>query len=219
MPHDPVAAKGLATLPGVAEGKSKNQRRLVLLQNARRENFTLHPTTPAGPQALLFSHTDRVIRLDPGAAHRATVEGRLRPLLAKAWGTSAPRGVIAAYNDMLPLVDPTTGRTVSVMGVEGRIEAGDKDKTYRPNTFGGWYAGGTYLIRDDARRYRVQEVNGRWQPGKPPLVSPRTIVLSPFLEDAGRGVYFGGFDANFFPASNTAWVFRAPIEIVPSARP
>jgi hypothetical protein len=115
---------------------------------------------------------------------------------------------------MLPLMDPGTGRTVHVMGVEARIERGGRDKAYRADTFYGWYAGGSYLIRESSKDYRLREVNGRWQPGKPKLVAPRTFVVSPFPEDAGRYVYVGGFDANFFPALDTAWVFRAPLETV-----
>ena len=107
-------------------------------------------------------------------------------------------------------VDPATGRTVHIMGVQGRVSG-------RP-TLGGWYPGGSYLIRCPDRSYRLKEVNGRWKPGKPMLVAVRTSALSPFPEDAGC-VYFGGFDANFRAAHNTAWVFRAPVETVPSSDP
>ena len=55
-----------------------------------------------------------------------------------------------------------------------------------------------------------------WQyvAGKPKLVAPRTFVISPFPDDGGRWVYFGGFDANFFPALDTAWIFRASVATV-----
>jgi hypothetical protein len=101
------------------------------------------------------------------------------------------------------------------VGVEARIERGGKDKrNYRPDTFFGWYAGGSYLIRESAGHYRLKEVNGRWSPGKPKLVAPRAFVVSPFAADAGGQVYSGGFDANFFPALDTAWIFRAPVGVV-----
>ena len=61
--------------------------------------------------------------------------------------------------------------------------------------------------------------NGRWAPGKPKLVAPRAYMVSPFPEDAGRYVYFAGFDCNFFPALDTAWAFRTPMETVLSADP
>jgi len=172
-------------------------------------------SSPVGSgESLLFSHTDRIIRVDPSDGHRATVELRVRPLLARSWGSDVPGGIIAAYNDMMPLNDPATGRTVHIMGVQGQVERGGKDGDHRPDTYGGWYAGGSYLIRETDRSYRLKEVNGRWKPGKPKLVAPRAFAVSPFPEDSGQQVYFGGFDCNFVPACDTAWIFRASIETV-----
>jgi hypothetical protein len=165
-------------------------------------------------ESILFSHTDRILRIDPEKNHKATVELRIRQLLQKSWKAPVPGSIIAAYTDMMPLRDPTTRRTVHIMGVQGRIERGRRDKKYRGDTFYGWYAGGSYLVRESDQRYRLKEVNGRWAPGKPKLVAPRTFVVSPFPADAGGQVYCGGFDANFFPALDTAWIFRASIETV-----
>ncbi len=176
--------------------------------------LTAVPSPDGRGQSLLFSHTDRIIRIDPTRGHRATVELRIRQLLQRAWGMPVPGAIIAAYSDMLPLKDPTTGRTVLIAGLEARVERGGKNKKYRQDTFYGWYAGAAYLIREGPGKYRLKEVNGRWAPGKPKLVAPRTYVVSPFPQERGRWVYFGGFDCNFFPALDTAWVFRAPLETV-----
>ena len=176
--------------------------------------LTVVASPNGGGESLLFSHTDRIIRIDPDNQHHATIELKIRELLEQNWNTPVTGHIIAAFSDMLPLKDPATGRQVLVMGVEGQIEAGAKDKQYRPDTYGGWYAGGSYLIRESDRSYRLKEVNGRWSPGKPKLVAPRANVVSPFPEDAGNYVYFGGFDCNFFPAQDTAWIFRAPIHTV-----
>ena len=173
--------------------------------------------TPKGPgQSILFSHTDRLIRIDPKDDHKATVELAIRQLLQKSWGMPVRGSIIAAYSDLMPLKDPKTGRTVHIAGVQARINRGNmsRDRKYPPNTFFGWYAGGAYLIRESAGRYRLKEVNGRWAPGKPKLVAPRAVVISPFPKDAGGQVYFAGFDANFFPALDTAWIFRASIKTV-----
>ena len=134
--------------------------------------LTSVPSPDGNGESLLFSHTDHIIRIDPGNDHKATVELGIRKLLEKSWGTSVPGAIIAAYTDMLPLKDAVTGRTVYIIGVEGRIERGGQDKTYRPNTYGGWYAGGSYLIRESASSYRLLEVSGRWDTGKPKLVAP-----------------------------------------------
>jgi len=181
--------------------------------------LTAVPSPDGSGESILFSHTDRIIRIDPKDNHRATVELRIRQLLQRSWGTAVRGSIISAYSDMMPLKDPATGRTVHIAGVQGRIERRKRNNAYRPDTFFGWYAGGSYLIRESDQRYRLKEVNGRWAPGKPKLVAPRTFVVSPFPDDAGGQVYFAGFDANFFPALDTAWVFRASIETVLRADP
>ena len=181
--------------------------------------LTAVPSPNGSDESILFSHTDRIIRIDPKDGHRATVELEIRQLLERCWGTAVRGSIIAAYSDMMALKDPTTGRTVHIMGVQGRIERGGRDKKYRPDTFFGWYAGGPYLIRESDQSYRLREVNGRWAPGKPKLVAPRTSVISPFPEDAGGQVYFAGFDCNFFPALDTAWIFRASVETVLGVAP
>lgn len=165
--------------------------------------------TGAG-ESLLFSHTNRIIRVDPAHRHKATIELQIGKLLARSWGRRIRRAIIAAYTDMLPIRDPATGRTVHIMGVQGTVSG-------QP-AFGGWYPGGSYLIRYPDRSYRLKEVNGRWKPGTPMLVAVRTFALSPFSKDAGH-VYFGGFDANFRAAHDTAWIFRAPVETVLSSDP
>jgi len=176
--------------------------------------LTAVPAPSGQGESLLFSHTDRIIRVDPADNHRSTIELRIRPLLEKAWGVPVPGAIIAAYSYITPIKDPGSGRTVYLLGVEGRIQRANPPGGYRPDTYGGWYAGGTYLIREAPGRYRARQVNGPWAPGKPKLVAPRAIVVSPFARHAGRWVYFAGFDCNFFPARDTAWIFCAPIETV-----
>lgn len=56
----------------------------------------------------------------------------------------------------------------------------------------------------------------RWFPGAPGLYrhAPmwcRPSVVSPFPEDAGQAVYFGGFDCNWVRHSDTAWIFRTDL--------
>jgi len=50
------------------------------------------------------------------------------------------------------------------------------------------------------------------------LVAVRTFALSPFPQDAAGTVYFGGFDANFRDALDTAWILRATGELIVAAR-
>ena len=165
-------------------------------------------------ESLLFSHTDRIIRLDPNHDHKARIELRIRGLMEKNLELAVKGNIIAAYSFMLPITDPATERTVHIMGVQGQLEQGGRGKVYSPQTFFGYYPGGSYLIRQSDQSYRLKEVNGCWKPGKPMLLAARAYTISPFPEDAGEYVYFGGFDANFFPAVDTAWIFRASVKTV-----
>jgi hypothetical protein len=36
----------------------------------------------------------------------------------------------------------------------------------------------------------------------------RAIIVSPFAEDGGQALYLGGYDADLYPAHNTAWLYR-----------
>ncbi len=176
--------------------------------------------SPSGSgESLLLSHTDRIIRVDPNDNHKASIELRIRELVEQSWGLTVKGNIIAAYSAMLPITDPANGRTVHIIGVQGQLEPGPRDKVYSPDTFFGYYPGGSYLIRESDQSYRLKEVNGRWKPGKPMLLAARTFAISPFPEDAVGYVYFGGFDANFFPALDTAWIFRASVKTVLSAEP
>jgi len=43
------------------------------------------------------------------------------------------------------------------------------------------------------------------------LRSGRTVSVSPFPEERGRVVYFGGFDAAQGPHRDTAWIYRGTL--------
>ncbi|MFZ4760927.1 MAG: hypothetical protein ACOYLX_22395, partial [Burkholderiaceae bacterium] len=77
---------------------------------------------------------------------------------------------------------------------------------------GGFYGGALYAIRDGQGRWRIGEVNGRYAPGRPDLVSVYTLAPSPFGGTDRGTVYVGGYDPNHYPpASDTAWVYATDI--------
>jgi choline-sulfatase len=169
-------------------------------------------TSPDGNgKSILFSHLGRIVRLDPLKDHKATVELKIPAIVEKHLGRSVKGHILAAYSSMLPVTDPATGRTVHLIGVQSQLVPGGEKAASSTGTFHGFYSGGAYLIREADQTYRVKEVNGRWMPGKPQLLAPRTYLVSPFEGD-GEHVYFGGYDANFLPAVDTAWIFRASLK-------
>jgi hypothetical protein len=115
--------------------------------------------------------------------------------------------VLAAYNRFLAVTDPNTGAIHHLVGAEAWIP-GKRFPTTQQDNKGGFYAGALYAIRDDASHYRLSEVNGSVGTSAPPLVATRAYALSPFAEDRGQIIYLGGYDCDFKPSSDTAWIFR-----------
>ena len=67
------------------------------------------------------------------------------------------------------------------------------------------------LFRRDARgRWRIGDVNGRYQPGQPELEAVYTAALSPFPGTA-QTIYLGGYDPNRYPSTDTAWVYATDL--------
>mmetsp|Transcript_33847 Transcript_33847/g.91608 ORF Transcript_33847/g.91608 Transcript_33847/m.91608 type:complete len:928 (-) Transcript_33847:243-3026(-) len=125
--------------------------------------------------------------------------------------------VIANYNYVTPFSKPS-GDTGYMFGFESLLLgysvehfAVDPNKDeklpehgYREN----FYAGGGYVVRHNKSSFEIREVNGqRYNPEQqaPLLTAVRTIGQSPFGDGA---FYFGGYDPNFFPVTDTAWAMR-----------
>ena len=124
-------------------------------------------------------------------------------------GSPAPY-VMAGYNRFLAVTDPNTGATHHLIGAEAWV-GGKRFPIALQTGSGGYYAGAMYAIRDDAAHYRLGEVNGPIEASAFPLLSTRAYALSPFAEDHGRVIYFGGYDCNFKLNSDTAWIFRTSL--------
>jgi hypothetical protein len=169
---------------------------------------------PAGKgQSLLFAMwiaTGRgpVFRLDPqpDGSYRRTREVVLADLVRQYLPGVTVRGIGPAYNEFHAVTDPVTGKTLYLVSLEARITAG-KYRTWGDDGAAGFYAGSIVAIRDAAGKYRLTEVNGPAGAGKPPLVATYCFADSPFPQDHGQLIYFGGLDANGHPAHNLAWIF------------
>lgn len=161
-----------------------------------------------------------VFRLDragagTGPAGEVVREVCLRDLARMQLGTQAVRSVLAAYNDIYPVVDPATGSVVHLIGLEAWTAADGAPIDPNQQRGGhGFYAGAMVAVREAAGRYRIMEVNGRILPGAPPLVAARSFARSPFEADGGHTVFVGGYDCNFFRCSDSGWIFRGDLRQV-----
>jgi len=94
------------------------------------------------------------------------------------------------------------GTKVYITGFQASVTGANADKTWN-----GYYAGALYSIRKGAGNYQIGEVDGPRPAAAPPLVAPRDFQLSPFAGEE-QVLYVAGFDANFFAATNTAWIYK-----------
>ena len=176
---------------------------------------------PAGEgESIIFAMvTDQalgmIIRLDPdgNGGYNRVVERSLDDDISAYLDGNPVYFVFAAYSEFTPVVDPVTLETVHLIGFDSWI-GGFRFPLWAADENGGFYKGAMYAIRDRNGDYRFREVNGRSSESKPPLVAVRTFEISPFAEDGGNAVYFGGHDPNYKDPSintNMAWIFRSSL--------
>jgi hypothetical protein len=184
--------------------------------------LTAIDTSAGNPQSLIFmwhpGKTSRgcVIRLDrePDGRYAWHQEECLSHLVSEHTGLPASF-ILAAYSRFMPFTDPVSGQTLHIVGLEAWVPARADQSLVSHNQRtpqGGPYAGAMYAVRDPQGHWRVGEVNNRFHPGMPELVSTYTYALSPFGgQDAGR-IYLGGYDCNDHSSTDTAWVYRTDVE-------
>lgn len=175
-------------------------------------------TTIANPngagESLLFlwipngRSSSQVKRLDPDGAggYTAHDEANISELMSDKLGVDVGY-TLGAHSNLYPVVHPVTGKTVHLIGFQGRI-LGTDQLQWKGSRL---YAGALYAIRTADRTYTVREVNGRYAPGKPVLVSPRTFARSPFGDDL---IFVGGHDCSGVRSDDMAWIFKASLDVV-----
>ena len=170
----------------------------------------------AGPRRSLGC----VYRLDPqpDGSYARGREACLADHISRHLGGAPVSFVLGAYNTFMPLRDPKTNESLHLSGMEAFIPSAAAGGRWQHltahnqrNDKGGFYAGGLYALRDAQGRWRVGEVNGKYQLGQPELVSIYTFALSPFGRGDSQTIYLGGYDANNFPSSDTSWVFSTDL--------
>jgi hypothetical protein len=155
--------------------------------------------------AVAEGYQSRIVRVDP-ADGGETTDLDLDGFLNRAWGSKVSF-VIAAYNDMAPVGDAL------LLGIEAFIPP----RSPRPpghtvlDVMHGLEAGGWYLVRDKAGQYRLCQIDADFPRLGHSLVSVRAILASPFPRD--RAAYFAGYDANYTPIHDSAWIARAATSV------
>ncbi len=178
------------------------------------------PNPKGQGESLLFcwvpgttSSRGNIYRLDPDGkgGYTSTQEVCLGDLMSQYLNANPVNFVLAAYNNIMPVVDPSTKETVYIIGFESQI-SGNAYPTIMGSGNGGFYAGAMYAIRDKNGNYRLNEINGPITSDKPVLESTRTYVLSPFEEENNSVIYFGGIDCNQHAMHNDGLIFTTSLE-------
>ncbi len=169
---------------------------------------------PSGTGEVLLTAVEgsasRILRIDPTTG-ADVVELDVIQFLSKEWGARVGYA-IAAYNDMTKTYD-SQQRPVTLIGLEAfvaRRSASPVGHTFVNVGYGQLDDGGWYAVRHSDGRYSLQRITT----GLPldfALVSTRVIAASPFSGD-GDALYFGGYDANYAPVHNSAWIVRTTRE-------
>lgn len=143
---------------------------------------------------------------DPRNGHIVTEELNIQQFLGDFWNDGVPIGfnTIAAYNDMPEVIDPSSGKPVNLLGLYVNHPAGHGT----PEGNNTWY-----LVRHRDGTYDWAQVIDPADPIPSPFLRAcRAVRASPFPEETGRVVYFGGFDGGgATPWHNTAWIYRAEL--------
>lgn len=174
------------------------------------------PSHP-GRELLLGARTfnGHLLRVDSARADGMRVEFDTKAYFRRAFGSPRVQVHQLAANGFLPVIDPDTHERLDMIGLWAAHPDGDGTKMGNS----GWY-----LIRHADGTYAHGRV---WTPDDPVpnkgtrggLRTVRTICASPFPEDRGRVLYFGGFDSGLATSpeefGNTAWIYKGTLKEAP----
>lgn len=159
---------------------------------------------PDGREVMIGTHRGGVYRIDPKENHKVTQELDIKKYFAGVWGISVYRGpALTAYNRCVPFTNTANGEDVLLLGTWVK----HPDYPEPPHT------GAYFLIRRPDAAYghqRIYDFDNPTEKGKE-IESTRTIAISPFPEDKGRVLYFGGYDCARRESHNTSWIYRGTI--------
>jgi acetyl esterase/lipase len=172
--------------------------------------LTAIPAATGNRQVLLGAreHPGVIDLIDPQNQHRAKQDFDVRGFFTQQWGGLGGAATIAAYNDMTAFKHPISGENLLFIGLW--VNHPDQKQAPTPLGLSSWF-----LVRHTTGKYEYGQVIDSARPmpkGYDGLRATRTIAVSPFADDRGRVLYFGGYDAGGQGSKhNTAWIYRASI--------
>jgi hypothetical protein len=152
-------------------------------------------------------HPSRIYRIDlrkiePSGQYEATLELNVSSFLTEALGVKTTYAIVA-YNNMPEYPGAARDCPVLLLGLESVAPQADVwfgEQHFNSHAY--------YLVRQCDGTYGLREVRDEQIKPQPQLVSVRTFAVTPFAADPPGTVYAGGFDANYNPVHNTAWLYK-----------
>ena len=149
----------------------------------------------------------RIYRIDPGeieptGEYHAILELDVSSFLSQGISTRTTYAIVA-YNDMMEYADLPRACSRVLIGLEAITPEAPQwfgKQHFSPRAY--------YLVRDCDGNYALGEIRDFRIEPEPQLVAVRTLLVSPFSSDPTGAVYAGGFDANYNPVHNTAWIYK-----------
>ena len=181
--------------------------------------LTAVPNPNGGGEVLWFAALSKARRLDPADGYKEVIELDIPSFLTRELGVKVAFA-LSAYNELMPYTMPGAGEVLWVFGFEcshpaavvnadPRIKARVQVKESPRRVY---FAGeARYCIRHAQGAKITYEVAEITDARRPLLVATRVVAVSPFPEDRGRALYFGGFDCNSVPSHHTGWIYRAEL--------
>ena len=236
IPGAPPPNSGIGGLRGLSRVKNPNGQGgdslLIIWTNTSTNQGCMYRLDPILGSSTADSSSGGGGSGSGGGGFTQHLEVCLATLMSEYLGGAPVLYTLGAYNQALPLHNPTTNTTSYLIGFLARIPCKGREgvcterKTpgVGPSNGGaGYYAGAVFFLRQGPADYKLNEVAGR-RPlhldEQPHLVATRSYALSPFASEqtpsgVPSAVYFGGYDCNGQLApTNTAWVFRGSIDAV-----
>ncbi len=159
-----------------------------------------------GREMLLGGRTfnGHILRVGAASEGGVRVEFDTKEYFRRAFGSPRAQVHQLAANGFLPVIHPDPGERLDLVGLW--VAHPDGADTEQGNS--AWY-----LVRHADGSY----VHGRvWTPDDAvPNKGVRTICVSPFPQDRGRVLYFGGFDSGLATSAEefgyTAWIYKGTL--------
>lgn len=159
--------------------------------------ITAVPALEGNHQIILGSRQQegRILRIDPTKNYKVELELESHRFLEQQWG-GRRGGKLVAYNRFVPGKHPRTGKPIHWVTIAA-VKPGDRNATW-------------LLIRNSDASYEMVRVFDSQLEEPRPLISTRTIEISPWSEEE---IYTGGYDgaANNRRNHNTAWIYKGTL--------